>query len=54
MKRARDENEWHQLALLEVRKRVAVLPAKTESAVVDKKRAVLEGARLDVMIFDIL
>lgn len=33
-----------------VRKRTAVLEAETEWAVVDKKRAVLEGCRLDVLI----
>ena len=44
------KNEWDELALLGVRKRSAVLEAETEWAVVDKKRAVLEGCRLDALI----
>lgn len=54
MKRARNENEWDQLALLEARKRAATLEAKTEWAVVEKKRVLLEGARLDAMIATIV
>jgi len=50
VKRAHDENEWDQLDLREVRKRVATLAAEREWAVVEKKRGLLEGARLDAMI----
>lgn len=50
VKRAHDENKWDQLDLLEVRKRVATLAADTEWAVVEKKRALLEGAILHAMI----
>lgn len=43
-------NEWDQFSSMEARKRVATLEAETEWAVVSKKRALLEGAKLDAMI----
>lgn len=54
VKRARDEIEWNQLDSLKVRKCVAVLESEIAWSIVDRKRAVLEEAKLDAMIADIV